>query len=36
MDVDTDKVGEAVLVLLQLTLHGGVRAWKGHSSSSLS
>ena len=30
MDIDTDKIDEAVLALLQLTLHDGVRAWKGH------
>ena len=30
MDVDTDKIDEAVLALLYLTLHDGVRAWKGH------
>jgi hypothetical protein len=29
MDIDTDKVDEAVLALLQLTLHNGARAWKG-------
>jgi len=28
MDYDTDKVDEAVLALLYLTLHDGVRAWK--------
>jgi hypothetical protein len=34
MDYDTDKVDEAVLALLYLTLHDvnefGARAWKGH------
>jgi len=30
MDIDTDKIDEAVLALLYLTLHGGFRAWKGH------
>jgi hypothetical protein len=30
MDVDTDKIDEAVLALLVLTLHDGDRAWKGH------
>jgi Domain of unknown function (DUF6429) len=30
MDIDTDKIDEAVLALLYLTLHNGVRAWKGH------
>ena len=30
MDIDTDKIDEAVLALLCLTLHDGVRAWKGH------
>lgn len=34
MDYDTDKVDEAVLALLYLTLHDvsefGGRAWKGH------
>jgi hypothetical protein len=28
MDYDPDKVDEAVLALLYLTLHDGVRAWK--------
>jgi hypothetical protein len=28
MDVDTDKIDEAVLALLYLTLHDRVRAWK--------
>jgi hypothetical protein len=28
MDYDTDKVDEAVLALLYLTLHDGARAWK--------
>ena len=30
MNIDTDKIDEAVLALLYLTLHDGVRAWKGH------
>jgi hypothetical protein len=30
MDIDTDKIDEAVLALLYLTLHDQVRAWKGH------
>ena len=30
MEIDTDKIDEAVLALLQLTLHDGFRAWKGH------
>jgi hypothetical protein len=34
MDYDTDKVDQAVLALLYLTLHDvnefGARAWKGH------
>ncbi len=30
MEIDTDKIDEAVLALLYLTLHDGVRAWKGH------
>jgi hypothetical protein len=33
MDYDRDKVDEAVLALLYLTMHGdsyGTRAWKGH------
>jgi len=30
MDVDTDKIDDAILALLQLTLHDGFRAWKGH------
>ena len=30
MDIDTDKIDEAVLALLFLTLHDQVRAWKGH------
>jgi hypothetical protein len=28
MQIDTDKVDEAVLALLFLTLHDGARAWK--------
>ena len=30
MAIDTDKIDEAVLALLYLTLHDGARAWKGH------
>ena len=30
MVIDTDKIDEAVLALLHLTLHDGARAWKGH------
>ncbi len=30
MDIDTDKIDDAVLALLQLTLHDANRAWKGH------
>tara|TARA_R100000935_G_scaffold5007_1_gene11606 strand:- start:62 stop:340 length:279 start_codon:yes stop_codon:yes gene_type:complete len=29
MDLDEDKIDEAVLALLYLTLHDGRRAWKG-------
>ena len=29
MEIDTEKVDEAVLALLYLTLHEGARAWKG-------
>jgi hypothetical protein len=29
MDIDTDKMDEAVLALLYLTLHDKYRAWKG-------
>ena len=29
MEIDTDKVDDAVLGLLWLTLHDGRRAWKG-------
>jgi hypothetical protein len=29
MEIDTDKIDEAVLALLYLTLHDGFRAWKG-------
>ena len=29
MEIDTDKIDDAVLALLYLTLHDGVRAWKG-------
>ncbi|QLH72598.1 DUF6429 family protein [Rhodopseudomonas palustris] len=30
MDFDTDKIDDATLALLYLTLHDGTRAWKGH------
>jgi Domain of unknown function (DUF6429) len=30
MEIDTDRIDEAVLALLWLTLHAGGRAWKGH------
>jgi Domain of unknown function (DUF6429) len=30
MDIDEDKIDEAVLALLYLTLHDGGRVWKGH------
>ena len=30
MVIDTDKIDEAVLALLHLTLHDGARAWKGY------
>jgi hypothetical protein len=30
MEIDTDKIDDAVLALLFLTLHDGGRAWKGH------
>lgn len=29
MEIDTDKIDDAVLALLQLTLHDMNRAWKG-------
>ena len=29
MDIDTEKIDEAVLALLYLSLHDGSRAWKG-------
>ena len=29
MNIDTDKIDDAVLALLYLTLHEGRRAWKG-------
>jgi hypothetical protein len=29
MEIDKDKVDDAVLALLRLTLHDGCRAWKG-------
>ncbi len=30
VELDNDKIDEAVLALLSLTLHDGSRAWKGH------
>ena len=30
MEVDEDKIDQAVLALLHLTLHDDNRAWKGH------
>jgi hypothetical protein len=30
MEIDEDKIDQAVLALLRLTLHDGNRAWKGH------
>ncbi len=29
MDIDTDRIDQAVLALLHLGLHDGCRAWKG-------
>jgi len=29
MDVDEDRINQAVLALMYLTLHDGYRAWKG-------
>ncbi len=29
MEIDEDKVDDAVLALLRLTLHDGQRAWRG-------
>jgi len=29
MEIDTEKIDEAVLALLYLTLHEDARAWKG-------
>jgi hypothetical protein len=29
MDIDTNKIDEAVMALIYLTLHDGSRAWKG-------
>ena len=29
MEIDTDRIDEAVLALLHLGLHDGCRAWKG-------
>ncbi|ABE40658.1 hypothetical protein HUU61_08565 [Rhodopseudomonas palustris] len=30
MEFDADKIDDATLALLYLTLHDGSRAWKGH------
>jgi hypothetical protein len=30
MEIDTDKIDDATLALLYLTLHDGCRAWKSH------
>ena len=30
MKIDTEKIDDAVLALLYLTLHDGARSWKGH------
>jgi hypothetical protein len=30
MKIDTDRIDDAVLALLSLTLYEGVRTWKGH------
>ena len=30
MEIDTEKIDEAVLALLYLTLHDGCRAWNEH------
>jgi uncharacterized protein DUF6429 len=30
VNIDTDRIDDAVLALLYLSLHDGVRAWKGH------
>jgi hypothetical protein len=30
VDIDTDKIDQALLALPHLTLHDGFRAWKGH------
>lgn len=30
MEFDTDKIDDATLALLYLTLHDRTRAWKGH------
>jgi hypothetical protein len=35
MEIDTDKVDEAVLALLYLALHDGARAWKSFDSDTL-
>jgi hypothetical protein len=29
MEIDKDKIDDAILALLRLTLHDGDRAWKG-------
>lgn len=35
MEIDEDKIDDAVLALLWLTLHDDHRAWKGHDWASL-
>jgi hypothetical protein len=35
VDIDEDKIDQAVLALLSLTLHDGQRAWKGHDSDAM-
>jgi hypothetical protein len=35
MEIDEDKIDDAVLALLWLTLHDDRRAWKGHDWASL-
>ena len=35
MEIDTNKIDDAVLALLWLTLHDGYRAWKGFDWSAL-
>jgi hypothetical protein len=35
MDLDTNKIDDAVLALLYLGLHNGARAWKGFDSDAM-